>query len=246
MSVVKLLSRIVQPDGLDDADDATLHDHSYGLTSDPLTQFSCVLSALVHDADHQGVPNATLIEESAPIASHYKNKSIAEQRSVDCSWELLQEERYRDLRRAIYSTTSELKRFRQLIVTCVLSTDIADKGLSANRKNRWKQAFAEESPNGDGEDLTLARNRKATIVLEHLMQASDVSHTMQHWHVYRRWNEKFFLECMESWEEGRSKSNPADSWFKGEIVRSRRSGVRVSHPKTFCNSLLRFTRAGLL
>ena len=29
------------------------------------------------------------------------------------------------------------------------------------------------------------RNRKATIVLEHIIQASDVSHTMQHWHVYR-------------------------------------------------------------
>lgn len=24
-------------------------------------------------------------------------------------------------------------------------------------------------------------NRKATIVIEHLVQASDVSHTMQHW-----------------------------------------------------------------
>ena len=31
-------------------------------------------------------------------------------------------------------------------------------------------------------------DRKATIVIEHIIQASDVSHTMQHWHVYQRWN----------------------------------------------------------
>ena len=51
-TVTKLLSRIVQPK-FDDAGretDKMLHDHTFGITSDPLTQFACVLSALVHDA----------------------------------------------------------------------------------------------------------------------------------------------------------------------------------------------------
>jgi hypothetical protein len=62
MSVVKLLSRIVAPsdhytEGVTpNKDDASsLHDHTYGITSDPLTQFSCVLSALIHDLDHPGM-----------------------------------------------------------------------------------------------------------------------------------------------------------------------------------------------
>ena len=57
MSVIKLLSRIVAPTEIDcDTDDeaATLHDHTFGITSDPLTQFACALGALLHDVDHSG------------------------------------------------------------------------------------------------------------------------------------------------------------------------------------------------
>jgi len=60
MSVVKLLSRIVAPDiehsgeSHDGKIASTLHDHTYGITSDPLTQFACVFSALIHDVDHSG------------------------------------------------------------------------------------------------------------------------------------------------------------------------------------------------
>ena len=82
MSVVKLLSRIVAPQdfGVDENTNSeklasSLHDHTYGITSDPLTQFSVVLSAILHDADHCGVPNAQLVKEGSEIAQYYKNKS---------------------------------------------------------------------------------------------------------------------------------------------------------------------------
>jgi hypothetical protein len=59
MSVVKLLSRIVEPFELDSEGnskkaDKALNDHMYSITSDPLTQFACVFSALVHEVDHSG------------------------------------------------------------------------------------------------------------------------------------------------------------------------------------------------
>jgi len=57
MSVTKLLSRIVAPSEVDanaGADASTMHDHTYGITSDPLTQFACTVSALIHDLDHPG------------------------------------------------------------------------------------------------------------------------------------------------------------------------------------------------
>ncbi|KAL7565542.1 hypothetical protein ACA910_003819 [Epithemia clementina (nom. ined.)] len=228
MSVVKLLSRIVAPSEVDYGDKSekmdgpvSLHDHTYGITSDPLTQFSCVLSALIHDVDHPGVPNAQLVQEQHELAVHYKGKSVAEQNSVDLAWDLLMDDRFENLRAAIYVSEIELRRFRQLVVNSVMATDIVDKELKALRNARWETAF---SKNANMEMARVSKkeqeenlNRKATIVIEHLIQASDVAHTMQHWHVYRKWNDRFFVECYQAYLEGRAEKDPAEYWYQGEI-----------------------------
>jgi len=216
MSTVKLLSRIVAPAQHVQANDGVageeLHDHTYGITSDPLTQFAVVLSALIHDADHRGVPNFILAKEEERLSDVYHNKSIAEQNSIDVAWEVLMETQYRDLRRAIYTTIDELKRFRQLVVNTVMATDIFDKDLTLLRKNRWEKAFGQGG--GISDDSI---NRKATVVMEHLIQASDVSHTMQHWHVYTKWNERLYREMYAGYLAGRTPNDPSDGWYEGEI-----------------------------
>jgi len=220
MSVVKLLNRIVAPSEIDLADAANmvdaskLHDHTYGITSDPLTQFACVFSALIHDLDHPGVPNAQLVKEGSRLAACYKNKSVAEQNSVDLAWALLMDDKYKDLRATIYSDEQEMRRFRQLVVNSVMATDIVDKELKALRNARWERAFSTEYREERKED---AVNRKATIVIEHLIQASDVAHTMQHWHIYRKWNERFFMECYKGYVEKHADVDPSEGWYRGEI-----------------------------
>ena len=123
--------------------DSLIHDHTYGITSDPLTQFAVVFSALIHDVARPGVPNAALVKEGAPIAILYSNKSVAEQNAADIAWNLLMEGRYQDLRDCIYQTEAELKRFRQLVVNSVMATDLVDEDLDALRKARWAKAFSE-------------------------------------------------------------------------------------------------------
>ena len=76
------------------------------------------------DVDHAGVSNFQLIQEKATIAQLYKNKSVAEQNSVDLSWDLLMDPRYKDLQKAIYADEDELKRFRQLMVSQKQCVDI--------------------------------------------------------------------------------------------------------------------------
>eukprot|EP00980_Cylindrotheca_fusiformis_P013962 scaffold3628_cov112-Cylindrotheca_fusiformis.AAC.4 len=219
-SVKKLLTRIVNVDdgnGLhtpsDDIDLVDMAAHSYGITSDPLTQFSVVFSAIIHDMDHPGVPNAQLVKENTRSAQIYK-KSIAEQNSVELAWAMLMGKEYAALRACIYHTEDDLRRFRQLVVNTVMATDIVDKELQTLRKARWETAFAETPV----QDASLSSDDcKATIVIEHLIQASDVSHTMQHWHIYKSWNEKFFMECYSAYKAGRAGSDPSQNWYKGEI-----------------------------
>ena len=187
MSVHKLLARIVKPSGLaqrrSDGENfaSALHHYTFGITSDPLTQFACIFSALIHDVDHSGVANTVLISEKSPLAAYYDNKSVAEQNSIDLAFELLYKPDFENFRRALMPTQEEQRRFRQLVVQIVLATDIMDKDLKKARNERWEKAFAETAVT-EGEIID--KNRKATIVIEHLIQASDVAHTMQHWYAF--------------------------------------------------------------
>jgi hypothetical protein len=218
MSVAKLLSRIVAPSDMDFSDGqqalSKLHDHTFGITSDPLTQFACVIAALIHDVDHQGVPNNTLLAEKSPLAELYGGKSMAEQNSVDLAWDLLMQPDFEPLVAVICKDDMEMARFRQLIVNAVLATDIMDADLKALRNARWDKAFKEEE---DGDSSAEAVNRKATIIIEHLIQASDVAHTMQHWSVYQKWNGRLFKEMYKAYKDGRSDKDPSEFWYKGEI-----------------------------
>jgi len=278
MSVSKLLARIVAPDlaSINDRHDERcddnnntahiindmkdLHDHTFGITSDPLTQFAVVFSALVHDVDHRGVPNFVLAKEEPKMAAKYNNKSIAEQNSVAIAWEIFMDSSFKALRDTICPEIVELKRLRALVVNSVMATDIFDRDLNALRKARWNKAFKIADASAPASSLKSTRqfgantqrandctevNRKATIVIEHLIQASDVSHTMQvcssiflreerycpsflmlsfssfnftqHWHIYTKWNENLFKEMYGAFKAGRVDKDPSEGWYKGEI-----------------------------
>jgi len=223
MSAQKLLKRVVaahesktdhHTDNLDGASSSSnLKDYTYVITSDPLIQFAIVFSALIHDVDHTGVPNSQLVKEKAMIAQLYKNRCVAEQNSLDLAWEYLLNPTYKDLQRCIFANASEMARFRQVVVNVVMATDIFDPDMKAIRDSRWDKAFHNDSPLSVRDE----QNLKATIVIEYIMQASDVSHTMQHWKIYQTWNERLFMEQYSAYRTGRAETNPADGWYKGEL-----------------------------
>ncbi|KAG7363087.1 3'5'-cyclic nucleotide phosphodiesterase [Nitzschia inconspicua] len=244
-SVQKLLKRVILAEQ-ERVDSATRDSYATKIASDPLTQFSIVFSALIHDVDHSsenssagincihsvlclcstddffyallpfvGVPNGQLIKEEAHVATLYNNKSVAEQNSLDLDFELLMDPRYKDLQRCIFCSREELHRFRQLLVNVVIATDIFDKDMKELRSRRWEKAFHQEN------EASLSQvdefNLKGTIVLEYIMQASDVSHTMQHWYIYKKWNQRLFEEMYTAFVSGRGDQDPSEGWYKGEL-----------------------------
>lgn len=211
----KLLTRLVNSEY--DSEEE-LHNVTYGISSDPLTHFAIVFAALIHDVDHTGLPNAQLVKDKAPVALRFNKKSVAEQNSTHIGWELLMDKRFERLRKCIYQTNVERKRFRQLVINSIMATDIADRKVIAQRNSKWERAFRKSTkPDTSPMHLQESMNRKATVVIEHIIQVSDVAHTMQHWHIYRRWNERLFQEMHNAYAEGKISGDPSKNWYIGEI-----------------------------
>jgi hypothetical protein len=211
----KLLQRLCKQGSLSDIE---LHEHTFGISSDPITQFSIVFAALIHDVGHVGVPNSTLVATNEAIAVRYKGKSVAEQNSFSLGWQLLMDPKYTSLRSCIYKTNVERKRFRQVVTNAVMATDIADRDVNNERKLKWEKAFHGSEEQALGVELTRDEsNRKATVVIDNLIQVADVAHTMQHWDIYRRWNLRLFEEMALAHSNGRTSFNPSETWYSGEL-----------------------------
>lgn len=151
------------------------------------------------------------------MAEIYRNTSLAEQNSVDLAWDLFMDPRYKDLQDCIAASREERQRFRQLLVNCVMATDIFEPTMKELRNKRWEKAFHKDPTHAikiTDEAIEEDRNMKATIVIEHIIQASDVAHCCQHWHIYQKWNERLFQEMYSAYECGRAEKNPAESWYK--------------------------------
>jgi hypothetical protein len=232
MSTVKLFGRISSQNlnngnHVGEAQLMSPESYSYWLTFNPLIKFGSVLAALIHDADHQGVPNSQLVKEEEEnelqqlfMLNNYGKVSVAEQHSVNIGWKLFMDSK---LLEYVCSTEADALLLRQIVINSVMATDIVDRDLASSRNARWKAAFDNNNSTTDVDATVVAtddedtQHRKATIVLELLLQASDVSHTMQHWHVYCKWNERLFLEMYTAYLDGRSDCDPSKIWYDGEI-----------------------------
>lgn len=124
------------------------------------------------------------------------------------------EPRYQFLRSCIYKTNVERKRFRQVLVNSVMCTDLHDDEINRWRLDRWNTAFKDY---GETEPTRELFDRKATVVIENLIQMADIAHTMQHWPTYRRWNDRLFEEAANAHRIGRGSINPAATWYQEEV-----------------------------
>jgi class 3 adenylate cyclase len=210
MAATKILSRVENYDDTDKQVQKVAFNNGYrkDITSDALTQFAVVFSALIHDVDHAGVPNAQLVAEQDPLATKYDNKSVAEMNSIDVACDLLFQPQFSAFSTCLCPNEAEKERFHDLVVHAVLATDIMDPDLKEKRDAQWESVFGL-----DGKDDRV----KASIVMAHLIQTADICHTMQHWQIYQKWNERLFQEMYTAFTQGRSIQNPAETWYKGEL-----------------------------
>jgi len=206
MTANNLMKRITDKD-----DSGEPRQSTFGIRSDPLSHFAVVFSALVHDVDHKGLTNDQATSE------RNETGSIAKPSSMELTWEVLMEPRYKHLRSCIYADAFERDRFRQFLINCVKATDVTDMELRALRLKRWNAAFNSSS---SSTSLTPqeVNSRKATIVIELIMQTASAAHYSQHWEMFRKWNESLFTEMYQAYRRGGSDRDPSMGWYENEIL----------------------------
>jgi len=176
---------------------------------DPLTEFALVLSAFVNDVDHPGVINEQLVAEKDALAVIYKS-STAERNSLDVFWKIFSQEGFCKLRRTIYRTNGEFEHFRQVMVQAILATDITNMSLQNDRMKRWGDSLR------DGGTDRIS-NKDKTCLVEQLIQVADISHTMEPWELYQKWNRKLYAEMSVAFQNGHGPKEPSEFWYKGEL-----------------------------
>ncbi len=317
------------------------------ISTNPMVHLALVLTALIHDVEHQGVGNKQLVNENDPLALKYKGKSVAENNSLDVSASLLQHDAFHHLRQSMFGECEDISKyfslgdvndtlvynviernlealkslFHQISHDVIMATDISCPLRLEKGKLKWMQAFEGGSDSSDGTDnnssallewqcgssqniseseirsldrsnrrysfpqvkqvknfrrrshpheldmptefiadpfpdltkirtpsernfcwteklnmngstqiscplchTSCTRNEAFTCsgylrgssVLEQMIQAADVGHTMQSWPVFKKWNEKLYNEL---WEAKCSKRGPdcLGHWFEGQI-----------------------------
>jgi len=189
-------------------------DKLFTYLNDPLTHFVLLLAALIRDLKHPGINNEELKKEGNPLNLKYNGSNTIERNALDAAWDILKQDEYVDLRRAIYHTEQEFELFRELLVRSVLATDVSDKELQNQTVERWEEAFGK--PDGNHE-APLNENQRKTALVEHIMQVTTNVHAMQHWHIYHRWSGALFNENAKAYEDLRIDQSPTEFWFKQEL-----------------------------
>ena len=114
---------------------------TYGISSDSMTKFSLVYATLIHDVDHQGIPNKQLVAECDELTLLYHDKSIAEQQSLEVGFSTLMKPEFSELRHCLIPTPSDQLKFRRIVIDLVLCTDIASPERMQLNKSKWDEAF---------------------------------------------------------------------------------------------------------
>lgn len=137
---------------------------SFGLRHNPMAMLACLFAALIHDVEHQGIPNRQLASENDRLAVLYNDQSIAENWSIYIAFSELLQDEFQDLRTVLFGPlqseghSEKYREFRKMVVNMVLSTDIACPVRSQVVKSKWKEAFGEMD-----EDLQITRKVQSPL-----------------------------------------------------------------------------------
>ena len=188
--------------------------------------------------------NKILSDTSHPLSTKYqKGIPIAEKHSIDIGLDIFFQDEFKELRHAILPDVYDKILYTRTLFQAILCTDIASSdnvelgierfALAQHNRGEYElricplvpylgdmfdkfgleESDKEEFPNEFKINHT---NLQKCVRNEHLMLIADVSHLVQDWNNFVKWNFRLFQEIKNCSRKGFC-PDPLDGWSKGQI-----------------------------
>jgi hypothetical protein len=155
-------------------------------TFDFVEKLALLYAALIHDVEHLGVPNMTLVKKRHPFARLYNDQSVAENHSLALGLELIERPGF-DLLESF--TEEEKLKFHEIVVEVVLCTDVADM-----YKKHLAYLKIKDFSNEETGKLNVSEQAGRIGLLMLILRICDIGSSMQSLRTSHSWVRKYFLE----------------------------------------------------
>ena len=177
--------------------------HALSSLISPADVLALLIAAAGHDADHTGQNNAYHVATSSDLAIVYNDKSVLE--NHHCA-SLFSVARHAGCDIFGGLALQQRREVRQMIITMVLSTDMAVHFKNVDRLRAALQSG----------DLDITKDEDKTFVLEMLMHAADIANPCRREGLYRKWTERVMAEFYEQGDMEKANGLPISKFFDRE------------------------------
>lgn len=105
-----------------------------------LDKFSILIAASIHDIGHPGHGNPFEIQTESELALIYNDQSVLENMHIALAWRLLKNE---ECNIVSLMTSSQKRRFREVLIKCVLATDMSKHSVHSETLDNLVQNYIE-------------------------------------------------------------------------------------------------------
>ncbi|EEC07312.1 cGMP-inhibited 3,5-cyclic phosphodiesterase, putative [Ixodes scapularis] len=176
--------------------EGTTNKETYGIMGanfPALELMALYTAAAMHDYDHPGRTNAFLVSTYAPQAVLYNDRSVLENYHAASAWTLfLSEPRFNFL---MHLDKAEFKRFRFLVIECILATDL-------KRHFEILAEFNAKANDGDAPGIDWTNETDRLLVMEMAIKLADINGPCKRHDIHVQWTYRIAEEFYEQASAG--------------------------------------------
>ncbi|KAL0207496.1 hypothetical protein P9112_012124 [Eukaryota sp. TZLM1-RC] len=162
----------------------------------PLMALALMTAGLCHDIEHPGLNNAFLIQSKSPLAFLYNDLSVLENHHASRASVLLLKEENNFV---AHLSSQDWSSFRQVLVQCILATDMANH-VSFCQRIKGLSASCSGEPLSGAEQREHLRDCIASsldnrlLVCQSILKCCDIGNPTRKFHIAKFWADSLLAE----------------------------------------------------